>query len=1057
MIGASSRELEWDSPVFAAPFSLDVEHLKAAHFPAAGQAAAHDEPLSFQTAGGDVIHGRLVDITNDSLVVESRRHGRIRLTRPAIRSFGRVDPRVLDTAEAPSSSGWRRLSTAQTVSEWQANAVGHLTTRVQDAELGGDFKLPDVAEFDLALSWTGEPLFVISCAAVKAMRFGGDVVTIEAADGQLLLKGPGRADSQHLVNLHDGTKRIRFRMLWDQRLERLSVFTSGGTLLARTGINRSVGTGLHIKNRGSDLTVEHLRTRPSDGVVGREMLDGEAHFRLFDGESFYGRLVGFDRSSGAVLAEDSVGARRTIAADNLVGLYFTAAAGIDADAAQVKVRYYDGTVLRGRVHSIDDATLKLDTSFSDDPVPSRLGGIRELVFLSVRRVAPQGTTDVLEIGGGGLTGVLHGTLGAVEGEASKIGWKPVGSKNASAISGDHPVRVVRRAIRGDDAATRLPRTDVLYLDNGDVIPCRFQSLDQEHAVIASAIGQQAQVPLSRVRAIEFNSETAVPVMGFHGDAWKITEREEGAVRLVDDKAVFTGPATLSHENLMQGDDLQFQVRWNPETQCVVTVALHARENRAAADNTLLLYFLQGRLLVRGPQGRAFVGQEVLRERQNTNCEAKVQISASGKNAEVFVDGAQLITYPLPDRERMGRGIMFSVQPVAVRRVQVVDANGGVRQVVEEDAQEELLTISDLTVSRLGNAMRYLSVDATQMESVLTVPRMHKTNPPSHVLVAQNGDLLRGQLTGMTDELVHFKSRLDTVAIPRERVDAIVWLKKPPAEAEEQAVVAEAAVDQAERGPSEVAAAAADAADDAEGAASDDDHVDDTVRVMLASGTRLTFLIHEMTETTIVGEHPILGVCRISSGDVLELQVGEEVQPRNNTALAYSQWQLTPAKEPFPGSGDVQGGSAPGFGVDSALVGTDAADFSIELLDGRNFRLSDHADKVVVLDFWTTWCGPCARAVPQIAEAVSQFPPDQVMLVAVNLEETEKTIRDYLAAHEWDLTVAVDREGRVGRQYQVEAIPQTVIVGKGGKIERIHVGSHPNLQAELTSALQELLD
>jgi thiol-disulfide isomerase/thioredoxin len=206
--------------------------------------------------------------------------------------------------------------------------------------------------------------------------------------------------------------------------------------------------------------------------------------------------------------------------------------------------------------------------------------------------------------------------------------------------------------------------------------------------------------------------------------------------------------------------------------------------------------------------------------------------------------------------------------------------------------------------------------------------------------------------------------------------------------------------------------------------------------------------------TLIGEHPLLGACSILVDHVHELQAGGQVRTWP-TDFAYDEWKLVFAKEPiFPDMG--AGGAMPGLGSDSPLVGTQAEDFVVPLLDGSRFRLADHTDKVVVLDFWATWCGPCAAALPKIVEATGQFPPEDVIFVAVNQQETHGAIQEYLAAREWDFTVALDRDGEISRQFQVEAIPQTVVIGKGGKIERVHIGAHPNLQEELQTVLQELL-
>jgi thiol-disulfide isomerase/thioredoxin len=133
----------------------------------------------------------------------------------------------------------------------------------------------------------------------------------------------------------------------------------------------------------------------------------------------------------------------------------------------------------------------------------------------------------------------------------------------------------------------------------------------------------------------------------------------------------------------------------------------------------------------------------------------------------------------------------------------------------------------------------------------------------------------------------------------------------------------------------------------------------------------------------------------------------------------------------------------------------AEPFSADLLDGGTFRLSEHMDQIVVLDFWATWCGHCIRAMPRLIEAVGQFSEDQVLLVAVNQKENAETITRFLETRGWDLTVALDPEGKVGRRFNVRALPQTVIIGPGGKIERLHAGSHPDFAGELSRTVREL--
>ena len=139
-----------------------------------------------------------------------------------------------------------------------------------------------------------------------------------------------------------------------------------------------------------------------------------------------------------------------------------------------------------------------------------------------------------------------------------------------------------------------------------------------------------------------------------------------------------------------------------------------------------------------------------------------------------------------------------------------------------------------------------------------------------------------------------------------------------------------------------------------------------------------------------------------------------------------------------------------------LVGKPATDFELELLDGESFQLSKHQGKVVVLDFWATWCGPCIMALPKIMAATSELADQGVVLIAVNQQEDVGTVQGFLTDKSWDLTVAMDQDGQVAGSYRVTGIPQTVIVGKDGIIKKVRVGFDPNLESVLKAELKEVL-
>jgi thiol-disulfide isomerase/thioredoxin len=153
-----------------------------------------------------------------------------------------------------------------------------------------------------------------------------------------------------------------------------------------------------------------------------------------------------------------------------------------------------------------------------------------------------------------------------------------------------------------------------------------------------------------------------------------------------------------------------------------------------------------------------------------------------------------------------------------------------------------------------------------------------------------------------------------------------------------------------------------------------------------------------------------------------------------------------------GSASADGGST---GLESPLVGQAAPQFQLDLLDGPRFKLADRKGRVVVLDFWATWCGPCLQSMPQVDDVARGFAEQGVELVAVNMEEQPEAIKSMLERHKLKLVVALDRDGAVAGKYAVTAIPQTVVIDRDGKVARLFVGGGKGTVEGLKKALQEL--
>lgn len=120
------------------------------------------------------------------------------------------------------------------------------------------------------------------------------------------------------------------------------------------------------------------------------------------------------------------------------------------------------------------------------------------------------------------------------------------------------------------------------------------------------------------------------------------------------------------------------------------------------------------------------------------------------------------------------------------------------------------------------------------------------------------------------------------------------------------------------------------------------------------------------------------------------------------------------------------------------VGRLAPDFSLPLLDGGTFTLSEMRGTPVVLNFWATWCGPCQRELPAVQRAAAHY-DDQVVFAGVDQGETAETVQRYVDKLGLTFAIPMDGDGEVGYQYNVKGLPTTFFIDGDGVIRSYWMG------------------
>lgn len=980
--GAGQQLLWGNALLFADPLQLRIEALEAIDFaiPKNEAKAGDDGRYRASMLSGDVIHGDLESIDATHVVLKSQRHGVLRLKRSEIVSLRRLDHPSLIFVGPNGREGWKSLNRRYAIDLWSNKPGGGLETKRWRSELFQAMRLPDQVEAEIVIKSSQRPEFTLAFdenfnESLRLETWDDVLVAIEGTNFEPLL------------TFDENTRLVHLRLLWDRTTGSLAVHAGDGELLAQMkstppAADQKGNPGFYLRNKTLDMELTKLRIGRWSGQAPERVRENEPRIRLIDGGFVYGEVGSLAAAAGPM----TLASGENVATDAIDTIHFRQEGAAVADPDKgVKATYGDGCLITGKLLSIDkDGFAKIETVYSDEPVLAQLAGARRLEFEHPDDLAIAEPTDELQMEK--LT--LHGTISGSNDPKSPIRWRPFGGVEAVPVKAGADARMVRMKT---EAVSDL-EGDRIFLNSREIISCHVDAIDDEFVHFNTSMSTVRRLPVGQVTAIEFR-EGRLQLIGFGDRGWTKVLTKGGKTTREPERVTLDGGG-LAHASILRANEIAFNVRWENSEQGGLSIGLFGNSVLPDAPSPLNISFScwTNRLWVAGAEP----GMANMMGGQDTNItggQADIRIRVDGDRVRVWVNENQLANLTHDSQKRLGNGLRFGI--------------GG--PWFDGSVKLSKVVITDFEVRSTTGLLAPLRVDQEAKEQALTIPRFRKDNPATHILIAPTGDMLRGRLTGVSNDLIRFASRLDTLDFPRDRVAGLISLK----------------ADELDPGIT-----------------------DEETRIVLSDGSAIRLTPEKMDEQLLAGTSPSLGAVKLPAAAIRQIHLGR-FKPIPDQ-LVYADWKQTMAK--FPEIPEA-GGSG---GQPSDLIGKDAAEVKLPLLGGEEFVLAEQKGKIVVLEFWATWCGPCVRAFPEYVDALARIDSDEVRFVAINQGEPANVIEPFLDRHGWDFEVALDARQTTGQKYGVEGIPHTVVIDRQGKIVWVHSGFLPGVGDEFEKVIKDLL-
>lgn len=118
----------------------------------------------------------------------------------------------------------------------------------------------------------------------------------------------------------------------------------------------------------------------------------------------------------------------------------------------------------------------------------------------------------------------------------------------------------------------------------------------------------------------------------------------------------------------------------------------------------------------------------------------------------------------------------------------------------------------------------------------------------------------------------------------------------------------------------------------------------------------------------------------------------------------------------------------------------APDFTLKDADGQNVKLSDYRGKVVLLNFWATWCGPCQLEIPWFIDFQKEYKSQGLEVIGVSMDDDGwAVIKPFVAAHKVNYRILLGNDSVTQLYGGIDSLPTTFLIDRSGRIAKVHVG------------------